>query len=101
MKTGKQTRALLHLPTLETLATVLSNAAEIARKSVEDRTSGQVLDTKANDSPVTQTDLAIAAFLKNRLLALVPDAGWLCEEGDTAPSDAEGQMNLPRSRRFA
>jgi myo-inositol-1(or 4)-monophosphatase len=88
LKTGKQTRTLLHLPTLETLAAVLSDAAGIARKSVEDRTSHQVLDTKANDSPVTQTDLAIAAFLKNRLLALVPDAGWLCEEGDTAPSDA-------------
>jgi myo-inositol-1(or 4)-monophosphatase len=86
---GKQTGTLLHLPTLETVATVLSNAAGIARKSVEERTAGRAFESKVDESPVTQTDLAIAAFLKRHLLALVPDAGWLCEEGDTLPSGAK------------
>jgi myo-inositol-1(or 4)-monophosphatase len=78
----------LHLPTLEKIAAVLDHAAEIARKNVGLRATSRAVDIKANDSPVTQTDLAIARFLKHQLLSLVPDAGWLCEEGDTAPSAA-------------
>jgi len=36
--------------------------------------------TKANESPVTEADMAVDAFLKDRLQALAPDYGWLSEE---------------------
>lgn len=39
---------------------------------------------KSPDNPVTDADLAADTLLKQRLLALVPEAGWLSEEtGDT------------------
>lgn len=78
----------MQLPALETIETILSDAARIARTNVAQRRGKQAFETKANDSPVTQTDLAIASHLKRQLLALTPSAGWLCEEGDTAPSNA-------------
>lgn len=41
--------------------------------------------TKADNSPVTEADLAVDRFLKERLPPLVPDAAWLSEEtADTA-----------------
>lgn len=41
--------------------------------------------TKADDSPVTEADLAVDRFLKERLPALVPGSAWLSEETkDTA-----------------
>ncbi|KAA6405090.1 3'(2'),5'-bisphosphate nucleotidase CysQ [Candidatus Tokpelaia sp.] len=36
--------------------------------------------TKAGDSPVSEADLAIDAFLKEKLLAARPDYGWISEE---------------------
>ncbi len=38
------------------------------------------IDYKAGGSPVTEADLAVDAFLRARLGALLPDAGWLSEE---------------------
>lgn len=35
---------------------------------------------KQNDSPVTEADLAVDRFLKDRLVALDPACGWLSEE---------------------
>lgn len=35
---------------------------------------------KAGGSPVCEVDLAVDAFLRERLSALLPDAGWLSEE---------------------
>jgi myo-inositol-1(or 4)-monophosphatase len=40
---------------------------------------------KAGHSPVTEADLAVDAFLKERLGALLPEAGWLSEESVDAP----------------
>jgi myo-inositol-1(or 4)-monophosphatase len=41
---------------------------------------------KANASPVTEADLAVDALLKERLTAMLPEAGWLSEE--TADNEA-------------
>ena len=43
-------------------------------------------DYKHGGSPVTEADLAVDAFLAERLLSLFPDAGWLSEE--TADTEA-------------
>lgn len=48
------------------------------------QTSAQVW-FKAGDSPVTEADLAVDALLKERLGALLPEAGWLSEESADAP----------------
>lgn len=42
--------------------------------------------TKGQNSPVTEADIAVDRFLKERLSALSPDFGWLSEE--TADNDA-------------
>ncbi len=36
--------------------------------------------TKAGDSPVTEADIAVDHFLRERLTRLMPDCGWLSEE---------------------
>ncbi len=41
--------------------------------------------TKSNDSPVTAADLAVDAYLRERLQALAPDYGWLSEESADSP----------------
>lgn len=38
------------------------------------------IDWKAGGSPVSEADYAVDAFLRDRLGALLPDAGWLSEE---------------------
>lgn len=40
---------------------------------------------KADQSPVTEADLAVDRFLRERLPPLVPDAGWLSEETVDTP----------------
>ncbi|MEP9378931.1 3'(2'),5'-bisphosphate nucleotidase CysQ [Aquabacter sp. CN5-332] len=40
---------------------------------------------KHNDSPVTEADIAVDRFLKERLEALAPDYGWLSEESADSP----------------
>lgn len=35
---------------------------------------------KGHSSPVTEADIALDAFLKDQLMALLPEAGWLSEE---------------------
>jgi myo-inositol-1(or 4)-monophosphatase len=42
--------------------------------------------TKGHDSPVSEVDIAVDALLKERLTAIVPDAGWLSEETDDDPA---------------
>ncbi|MFS8037660.1 3'(2'),5'-bisphosphate nucleotidase CysQ [Xanthobacter sp. AM11] len=42
--------------------------------------------TKGNDSPVTEADMAVDAFLRERLLALDPALGWLSEESEDSPA---------------
>lgn len=41
---------------------------------------------KDNDSPVSEADLAIDRFLRERLLAARPDYGWLSEETEDDPA---------------
>jgi myo-inositol-1(or 4)-monophosphatase len=47
---------------------------------------------KHKGSPVSETDIAVDAFLKARLAAIAPDAGWLSEE----TADAPGRLAAPR-----
>ena len=49
---------------------------------------------KPGGSPVTEADLAVDAFLAERLLALFPEAAWLSEEGadPTARPDREAVL---------
>ena len=47
---------------------------------------------KEPGSPVTATDLAVDAFLKRELSALLPAAGWLSEETADAPARLEGGL---------
>jgi myo-inositol-1(or 4)-monophosphatase len=46
----------------------------------EGRTTGARIWSKAGNSPVTEADLAVDAFLKERLADLLPEAAWLSEE---------------------
>ena len=41
---------------------------------------------KEHDSPVSETDIEVDAFLRERLAALAPDAGWLSEESEDDPA---------------
>ena len=43
-------------------------------------------DYKQGGSPVTEADLAVDAFLRERLTTLFPDAGWLSEETADSPA---------------
>jgi len=50
-----------------------------------DRQTGAAVSYKDGGSPVSEADLAADAYLRERLLQLLPDAGWLSEETeDTA-----------------
>lgn len=49
--------------------------------------------TKENDSPVTAADMAVDGFLRERLAAAAPDAGWLSEESaDTGARLGAGRL---------
>jgi myo-inositol-1(or 4)-monophosphatase len=63
------------------LADAVREAGEVARAWFRPgaRTSAAVR-SKAGGSPVTEADLAADAFLKQRLGAAFPEAGWLSEE---------------------
>lgn len=47
---------------------------------------------KDQTSPVSETDIAVDTFLKARLAAIAPDAGWLSEE----TADAPDRLAAPR-----
>lgn len=55
---------------------------------------GHTLDVwdKHGGSPVSAADLAVDAFLKQELSALLPAAGWLSEETVDAPERLEGGL---------
>jgi myo-inositol-1(or 4)-monophosphatase len=48
--------------------------------------------TKQGGSPVSEADIAVDKFLRRRLMALAPDAGWLSEESE----DDRARMNAAR-----
>ena len=55
---------------------------------------GRALDVweKHPGSPVSAADMAVDAFLKAELHALLPAAGWLSEETTDAPENRRGQL---------
>jgi myo-inositol-1(or 4)-monophosphatase len=59
------------------IKTVLSGASEIILKYFRQETE---VNYKLDESPVTVADYAANEFLKNGLLKLLPEAGWLSEE---------------------
>jgi hypothetical protein len=69
------------------LRAVMREAADIARPffRLGGQTSARIW-SKAGGSPVTEADVAVDAFLKVRLSALVPQAAWLSEETADDPA---------------
>lgn len=69
------------------LRAVMREAAEIAQPffRLGGHTSARIW-SKAGGSPVTEADVAVDAFLKVRLSALVPRAAWLSEETADDPA---------------
>lgn len=68
----------------EPLEAILREAGEIARETSRREFKRW---TKGHDnSPVSEGDLAVNDFLKLRLPALAPQAGWLSEETEDEPS---------------
>lgn len=63
------------------VAAAAREAGALAARSfrASTRTSARIW-SKAGGSPVTEADMAVDAFLKERLGALLPEAGWLSEE---------------------
>lgn len=68
---------------LALLTEAAREAGEIARHFW--RKDPQTWHKPADDSPVTEADLAIDAMLKSSLMAARPDYGWLSEESPDAP----------------
>ncbi len=70
---------------LSTLLAAMTDAAHVAgADALTFFRSGQLtqarVDTKHGGSPVTEADLRVDVYLRERLGALVPEAGWLSEE---------------------
>lgn len=78
-------------PDLALLADAAKEAGELA---LAYRKRGLRIEAKPGGSPVTDADLAVDAFLKERLLAARPDYGWLSEE------TADDPARLARERLF-
>jgi myo-inositol-1(or 4)-monophosphatase len=71
------------LPLANALAGVVREAGAVARAA-----SGSPVKTwvKEHDSPVSEVDIAVNQLLKERLAAIVPEAGWLSEESEDGPA---------------
>src|SRR5215468_1988433 len=71
------------LPLARALARVVREAGAVARVA-----SGNPVKTwfKEHNSPVSEVDIAVNQLLKERLAALVPEAGWLSEESEDDPA---------------
>lgn len=65
------------------LAGVVREAGAVARVA-----SGGPVKTwvKEHNSPVSEVDIAVNHLLKERLAAIVPEAGWLSEESEDGPA---------------
>lgn len=73
---------------------ILSAAQEAGALILERREAGLTVEYKANNSPVTDADLAADALLTERLRTARPDYGWLSEE------TADNPERLERRRIF-
>jgi myo-inositol-1(or 4)-monophosphatase len=69
----------------EDLELIRSAAREAGQMALDLRDAGLKVWSKSNASPVTDADLAVDAFLKERLLSARPDYGWLSEETADSP----------------
>jgi myo-inositol-1(or 4)-monophosphatase len=67
------------LPLADALERVVREAGVLARGAFGTRVKTWV---KEQNSPVSEIDIAVNHLLKDRLAALVPDAGWLSEESE-------------------
>ena len=77
-------------PLKDGLATIVREAGALAASTFR----GEHLKswTKAGDSPVTEADIAVDRFLRERLTRLAPDCGWLSEETE----DNRARLGGPR-----
>ncbi len=65
-------------PLRDELAVIVRAAGALAASTFRD---AQLKSwTKSGDSPVTEADIAVDKFLRERLMRLAPDCGWLSEE---------------------
>src|SRR6202021_3569042 len=80
-------------PALAALVEAARLEGEIAmRDFASGEKTGARIDYKDGGSPVTSADLAVDRFLRARLGAEFPDAGWLSEE--TTDNTAHGPPSL-------
>jgi myo-inositol-1(or 4)-monophosphatase len=72
------------------LAAIVREAGALAEKAFR----GETLHswTKLGGSPVSEADIAVDNFLRERLTRLLPDAGWLSEETE----DDRARLHVPR-----
>jgi myo-inositol-1(or 4)-monophosphatase len=73
---------------------IVGAAHEAGRLAVRLRQAGLTTETKSDDTPVSNADLAVDALLKDMLGAARPDYGWLSEE------TADDPARLERRRLF-
>jgi myo-inositol-1(or 4)-monophosphatase len=67
-------------PLRDELATIVRAAGTLAASTFR---GAQLKSwTKFGDSPVTEADIAVDGFLRERLTRLTPDCGWLSEESE-------------------
>ena len=67
----------------EPLAAIMREAGELARATA--RTEFKRWTKGADNSPVSEGDIAVNDLLRARLPALAPDAGWVSEETEIVP----------------
>lgn len=97
MQEPEHATAAGRLPELaDELALIAESAREAGRIAMR-HFGGDELDVrfKAGDSPVTNADFEVDAFLRETLTAARPAYGWLSEE--TADSDVERRVAAPRT----
>ncbi|AEJ44464.1 3'(2'),5'-bisphosphate nucleotidase CysQ [Alicyclobacillus acidocaldarius] len=70
---------------LDGLAEVVQEAGRLVEDIARQGFDTQFKHPEERRDPVTTADLACDAFLKERLLALLPEAGWLSEETKDRP----------------
>lgn len=78
----------------EDLDLIRTAAREAGEMALAMRDAGLKVWSKSNASPVTDADLAVDNFLKERLLSARPDYGWLSEE------TADSSERLSKRRIF-
>ena len=74
------------------LEAIVRQAGQIAMASWPGEGHALEVWQKKNESPVSAADLAVDAFLRRELCALLPSAGWLSEESVDAPERLTGDL---------